>query len=162
MPKTILTHKVFSSPIRLPAIERLPFVAYETFFNMKSGVKDAGSSANFAQWFIDKIEKKAVIDTLAPFLITKSAYDSEIIAELGGEEKAEVSLVEIWCLLKCQANGEKGALFTSNWNIFYVRDVNGLLKSVRIRFDHDGWYKDADELDEHRHKFGCQVFSHNS
>ena len=85
------------------------------------------------------------------------------ITELGGEEKAEVTLSEIWRLMVRQANGEKGVLLINGLaNIFYVPDVSGVLRTVYVYWLVGGWYALADVLDDGGWGDGYQVFSRNS
>ena len=59
------------------------------------------------------------------------SVDGPILAELGGEAKAETTLTEVYSLMEAQKNGENGPLLTNGYaNIFYVRDVNGALRAV--------------------------------
>lgn len=164
VPKGKRTYQVLRpvASVAPPAVSR-PFKADDTFFNKKSGVKMVRHGDNFTSWFTGKVEEDAPEGMLAPFTLTKSAYDREIIADLGGEAAAEVTLTEIWRLMESQANGEEGALLTNGWtNIFYVRDVNGVLRAVYVYWRGDGWRARALALDGLRWGGDGQVFSRNS
>ena len=121
-----------------------PFKADDTFFNEKSGVKMVKHGNNFTIWFIGKVEKDASDAILMRFKLVTSVRDNEIVRDLGGEDKAEVTLTEIWRLIERQANGGEGVLLVNGWaNIFYVRDVNGVLRAVGVDWRDDGWYVEA-------------------
>ena len=43
--------------------------------------------------------------------------------------------------MEAQQNGEKGSLLTNGYaNIFYIKDVNGVLRTVRVSWGGGGWY----------------------
>jgi hypothetical protein len=162
VPKARRAYQVLRPVAPKPATN-CPFKADDTFFNKKSGVKMVRHGDNFTSWFTGKVEENPSEGTLVPFTLTKRAYDREIIADLGGEEKAEVTLAEIWRLMERQANGQEGALLTDGWaNIFYVRDVNGMLRAVDVNCGDDGWNANANALDDSRWSGAGQVLSRNS
>jgi hypothetical protein len=162
VPKAGRAYQVLRPVAPKPAANR-PFKADETFFNKKSGVKMVRHGDNFTSWFTGKVEENAPEGTLVPFALERNAYDREIIADLGGEEKAEVTLTEVWRLMERQANGQEGALLTNGWaNIFYVRDVNGVLRAVVVYWHDVGWRASADALGDSRWYDDDLVFSRNS
>jgi hypothetical protein len=56
-----------------------------------------------------------------------------------------------WCLLKLQANGEDGALQTNAFpNIFFVRDVTGVLGAVDALWAGAGWEIGASPVEGQR------------
>ncbi len=161
-PKTERTYKVLR-PVAPKILEPPPFKADDTFFSKSSGVKMVPHGSNFTAWFAGKVEEDVSEGKLCPFALTERAYDNEIIADLGGEEKAETTLTEIWRLMQRQANGEEGVLLTNGWaNIFYVRDVNMVLRTVRVYWLGGGWSAYAIALVAFRWYDGDQVFSRNS
>lgn len=150
-------------PVTPKPVESRPFNADETFFNKQSGVKMDEHGSNFKSWFGGKIEDAAPDGELRPLTLTQNANDSEIIADLGGEAAAEVTLAEIWRLMERQANGGEGVLLTNRYaNIFYVRDREGVLRTVGVRWNGDGWIAFADALGDVRWFDGHRVFSRNS
>jgi hypothetical protein len=162
VPKTERTYRILQ-PIAPKPVESCPFNADGTFFNKKSGVKMVEHGSNFKSWFGGKIEEDFPEGELRPLTLTQSANDSEIIADLGGETAAEVTLAEIWRLMERQANGGEGALLTNGYaNIFYVRDRNGVLRMVHVHWCGDGWSAYAYALDDSRWHDGYRVFSRNS
>lgn len=156
------TYKVLR-PVAPKSTEPRPFKANETFFSKSSGVKMVPHGSNFTAWFTGKAEENIPTGDLVPFVLTEYAYDNEIVANLGGEEKAETTLGEIWRLLERQANGEEGVLLTNGYaNIFYVRDVNGVLRAVDVLWRGGGWNAYALALGGGGWSGGDRVFSRNS
>ena len=94
--------------------------------------------------------------------LTRSSLDAPILEELG--DKAEASLSQMYALMARQANGQEGVLLTNGWaNIFYVRDINGELRAVRVRWDGRGWFVDAYSVTYPNGWYdGNRVFSRNS
>ena len=163
------------------------FVARDFFkVNTKknASVKISYVWENFTTWFLDKVEELPSTNdtglsdcpyrtsgengkegvTLRYQTLTRSSVDGQIIAALGGDIKAETTLAQIADCLKQQANGKNGALFTNGYaNIFYVRDVSGVLRTVHVRWDGVGWSVNADSV-EHPDEWsaGYQVFSCDS
>lgn len=141
-----------------------PFNADTTFFSKNAGVKIYDRGSSFTLWFKGKVEENVPTGNLVPFTLTKSAYDNEIITDLGGEEKAETTLGEIWQLLLKQPTGQSGLLLTNGYaNIFYVRDREGKLRAVDVRWvAGSGWFVNALTLGSVRWYDVGQVFSRNS
>jgi len=123
------------------------FVAKDKFVvNTKRNapVKISAVWDNFTSWFLSgdgKTEDPISEQTLHYHKLRKSSVDSPIITELGGEEKSETTLTEMFSLMEKQKNGEDGVLLNNGYaNIFYIRDQNGVLRAVRVRWRDDGWY----------------------
>ena len=140
----------------------LPFKAENAFFG-KSEVEVAYYGTNFTNWFRSKVEENVPKDDPVPVDLKRSATDREIVDALGGEEKAEVTLAEIWRLLLRQPKGEFGHLLVNERvNLFYVRDVNNILRVVFVyRYD-DSWSMSASTVIDRRWHDGYRVFSRNS
>jgi hypothetical protein len=90
--------------------------------------------------------------------------DGPIIAELGGEEKSETTLSEMFSLMEKQGKGEDGVLLNNGYaNIFYIRDLAGVLRAVGVRWGGGGWGVGADSVGgPDRWDGGYRVFSRNS
>ncbi len=122
---------------------------------------------NFTAWFLadrGKIEEPLPKQMLRYHRLRQSSLDAPIIAELDGEEKAETTLSELFSLMKKQKNGQDGVLLVNGWwNIFYVRDTQGVLRAVRVHWGVGGWGVRAGSV-EYPHSWfaGYQVFSRNS
>lgn len=119
---------------------------------------------NFKKNFLDKVEEVVAETTLNYHKLKKSSRDILIINELGGEDKAETTLAEMFFQMKKQASGESGVLLTNDYaNIFYIRDINGVLWAVYCRWDVVGWYVFADSVEATDDwNAGGQVFSRSS
>lgn len=122
---------------------------------------------NFTSWFLSgdgKTEDPISEQTLRYHKLRKSSVDGPIIAELGGEEKSETTLTEMFFLMEKQKNGEDGVLLNNGYaNIFYVRDQTGVLRAVNVGWNDDGWYVNAFSVESpYRWHGGRQVFSRNS
>jgi hypothetical protein len=89
-----------------------------------------------------------------------------IIAELGGEEKAETTLAEMHFLMmkEDEYDGKFGTLLTrgAGSNIFYIRDKNGVLWEVTCSLTGACWYLSSLSIENrnefYRHHTGSRVF----
>ena len=152
--------EIVNGQIHFPGSKK--FVASEHFRKDNPKVKFWDFGSNFASLFIPKTEKNVEASSLRRQKLLKNSSDSEIIKALGGEEKAETSLAEFYARLEAQGNGEEGPLLTNgNWNIFYIRDKDGVLHAVFARWLGGGWYVDADDLGYGGWYEGRRVFSRN-
>jgi len=143
------------------------FVAKDHFIvdtNRKAKVKISYLGDNFRNNFLNKIEEAISETTLRYQKLKKYSRDIPIISELGGEDKAETTLSEMFALMEMQPNGETGTLLTNGYaNIFYVRDFDGVLWAVRCRWGGDGWRVGADSVDSPSvWRAGFHSFSRNS
>ncbi len=115
------------------------------FFKLK---KDGGIfffiEKNFQDWFFagtGKIEDPTAEHILRYHKLRQVSVDGPVITELGGEAKAETTLASIASLIEKQKNGEAGILLmNSSANIFYVRDLTGVLRTVQVLYSGNGWY----------------------
>ncbi len=145
--------KPLNLPLLIPvgtatvAATKAPFVARERFVvNMKKDarVKISYLGGNFKDWFLRKEEQPFGGSTLNYGKLSRWSVDSPIIAVLGGEEKAETTLTELFALMEAQKNGEDGPLLTNGYaNIFYIRDAGGALRAVYACWGGGGWGVDA-------------------
>lgn len=136
---------------------------------------------NFKKWFLPPSVSEAAVSGGGPYrepgvpgsatevalryqTLNKRSVDGPIINQLGGEEKAETTLAEIAALMALQPSSDPGVLFTNGYaNIFYVRDVSGVLRAVRVDGDVDGWSVHAHSVeDPGEWDAGRQVFSRDS
>ncbi len=100
---------------------------------------------NFTEWFLSgkgKIEDPISEQILCYSKLCEASLDYCIIEELGGMENSETTLFEMFFLMEKQKNGEDGLLLNNGYfNIFYIRDQNGCLRSVNVDYLKDrGWF----------------------
>lgn len=150
------------------------FVATEKLKLKKDGGICAGFGPNFESWFLKdggKREKSVQAGSLYCYRLRKDATDKShesggaaIIPELGGGEKSETTLSEMFSLMEKQKNGEDGVLLNNFWdNIFYIRDHAGELRAVYMSWHDDGWCVGAGTLESTSAWFaGVRVFSRSS
>jgi hypothetical protein len=143
------------------------FVAQEKFCKDSKEVKFYGIWDNFTEWFLagnGKIEEPLSEQELRYGNLTKGSVDGPIIEELGGEAKAVATLTELYDLLTKQANGEDGVLLTNGYaNIFYIKDISGVLRAVGVDWTGDGWGASANFVENPCvWSAGYRVFSRNS
>ncbi|MBM3257670.1 MAG: hypothetical protein FJZ05_00415 [Candidatus Nealsonbacteria bacterium] len=147
--------------VTISAISR--FVASKKFVIARKPINIAWLGDNFKSWFLKKIEEPVGKADLRYMKLTSPSVDGPILAELG-EDRAETTLAQIFSLMERQPNGEKGILLTNGYaNIFYVRDVSGILRAVHVRWCSDGWSVRASSVENPIWWLvGDRVFSRNS
>ncbi|MDP1625454.1 MAG: hypothetical protein Q8L64_06935 [bacterium] len=133
----------------------------------KAKVKISYLGDNFTSWFLNgdgKTEDSISEQTLRYHKLRQSSVDGPIIAELGGAEKSETTLSEMFSLMEKQGKGEDGVLLNNGYaNIFYIKDDAGVLRAVRVRWRGGGWLVCASSVEgPRRWDDGDQVFSRNS
>ena len=143
------------------------FVAKDKFMidtGRKALVKISYLGDNFTEWFLGKTERPFAESTLRYSNLRKDSLDVPIVSELGGEEKAETTLAEIYTLMELQRDGRVGVLLNNGYaNIFYVRGGVLVLRAVSVLWGGDGWNLIAYPLGNPRGwDAGRQVFSRNS
>jgi len=143
------------------------FIIREKFVidtSCKAEVKISFLGDNFKGWFLDKREKSIVEQILKYSRLLKCSTDRSIIADLGGEVKAEVTLSELFYLMKIQGKGEEGILLTNGYaNVFYVKDTACVLRAVHVHWHGGGWHVIADSVEaQDVWSEGRQVFSRSS
>ncbi|HXP88353.1 MAG TPA: hypothetical protein VN841_26735 [Bryobacteraceae bacterium] len=95
-----------------------PFIAQDHFvLNIESRDQILISliGGDFLRWFHEKREIPAGPATLRSYELQDNAGDATIVAELGGEQKAETTLAQVFWLLERQKRGERGALANNGW-----------------------------------------------
>jgi len=153
----------FIGQIIIPAMPN-EFVAKD-FFVVNTAenapVKISYVGGNFEKRYLGKIEKPSSGSTLAGRQLTKNTFDEKIITEIGGEIKVETTLYEVYTSMAKHPNGpDSGCGKLGVWNIFYVRDINGVLGAVDVYWHGDGWSVSAFKL-ECEWNAGNTVFSRN-
>ena len=147
------------SSIKFPGT-RTPFKVSEKFTTENPEITWYSIWDNFQTWYWNKEEKPLTRSSLRAHTLTRNAKDSDIIRELGGEEKAETTLSELYFLLKKQARGQAGALLINGRaNLFFIRDASGILRVVSVYWYDGGWYVYAYVLVDGTWIEGALVFS---
>jgi hypothetical protein len=121
----------------------LKFIVAENFDRIRALMRYVRVTGHFEEYFHGKIETAERGETTLRYhTLNHDLDDNRIFAELGGETKVEASLAEVYALLAVQPNGEHGTLLNDGHaNIFYVRDINGVLRWVRVYWENDhGWF----------------------
>jgi hypothetical protein len=129
--------------VSVPAGRYFIFVAKDHFTKDSKVVDLYYFSDTFTDNFLGKTEHLAGVVNLRIHDLKKDSLDIPIINELGNT--AETSLAHLWHLLTQQPIGEPGTLLTDgSWNIFYIRDVNGVLWTISVDWYHShGWCLNA-------------------
>ena len=143
------------------------FIAKNRFVvdtSKKAKVKISFLGDNFRKNFLNKIEEAIPETILRHRELRKSSRDIPIINELGGDDKSETTLSEMFALMEKQPNGEDGHLLTNGYaNVFYVRGHDGVLWSVYCYWYDDSWYVRTRSVDDPLEwNAGYRVFSRNS
>jgi len=156
----------FVGLVTVPATT-LKFVASEKFVintNKDAPVKISGLGENFKTQFLDKVEEPLTEQELWYHRLKQSSADGPIITELGGEANVETTLSEMFSLMKAQGKGQAGVLLNNGYaNIFYIKDVAGVLCAVYVYWNDRGWDIDANSVEyPYGWLVGSHVFSRNS
>lgn len=106
----------------------------------EAGVKIACLWETFRTNFATKVETGIPAGRLRLHRLLQDSTDTSIIAELGPAH--ETYLADLWKKLRQQRGGEPGYLSLDEpGNIFYIRDVYGVLQSVYVSWAacYGGW-----------------------
>ncbi len=125
--------------------------------NAEVSFYDFGS--NFKAWFLPKEEGPQAARCLRTHILEQNARDGEIIKALGGEDKCEITLTELYALLKRQARGQQGRLSLTTWNVCYIRDASNILRAVSVSWYGGGWCVGAYALGDSLWRAGNQILS---
>lgn len=120
----------------------------------KIGKEFSYIGSNFENWFgnmlFDMVSSEESL-SLTSKKLPRCMNDSAILAEL---KPTEVSLEEMYDILK--------NLDHSIWAIFYIKDVDNVVRAVYVRWDDGGWSVEAYGVsDPDGWSVGYQVFSRN-
>jgi hypothetical protein len=125
-----------------------PFSVRERF-EKTSGVTFSAVWNEFKKRFYGIVDGPRAATHLRKYRLLSIAPDGPIIAELGGEGRAEGGVAAAFSLIRLQGGGQPGFLQTNGFaNIFYLRDLRGILCAVRVGWDGDGWVVDAISVDD--------------
>jgi hypothetical protein len=105
--------------------------------------------ATFVRRFAIKIEDASGETALRFHTLLRPSLDRHIIDDL--DDGHETRLVDLWCLLNIQSNGEPGILRVDAVpNIFYVRDSAGVLGAIDAVWGGAGWEIGASPVNDAR------------
>jgi len=134
-----------------------------TAFAGKSRFRGLVLSDRFKEWFI--CSKRPINGSIAGhklryYVLSRSAMNMSIIAELGGEAKSATELSQLFWLISAQKSYEDGALLNNGYaNLFYIVDNSGLLRTVYV-INRGGWCVIANSIDDvYEWREGSRVFS---
>lgn len=112
---------------------------------------------NFEKSFIGKVEVAVAARKIKSYALQKGLSYANIRKQIGSAT-GEVSLGQLFQLLKAQSKGEEGFLITNRWeNLFCISDKHGKLWVVLARWADDGWVVGAYPLEDGRWSAGIQV-----
>lgn len=141
------------------------FVAQEHFriSDSTSKVKISQMGKNFRAWFLVKTEVPISDRRIVYYKLLKTSADRNILAELDANNKVPSTLQMIWYLICHQKNGEIGSLLNDGKaNVFFVKDVNNILRAVSVLWDAGGWQICARPIGDSMDWLeGRQIFSVN-
>jgi hypothetical protein len=105
--------------------------------------------SNFEKHLLGKVEGHAPARELDVYKLKQFAHGNAIVKDIGGS--VEVTLHDVWVLLKRQSHGENGLLRTdARPNVFFVRGSRGRLWAVDAVWGGAGWEIGASRLDNPR------------
>lgn len=132
----------------LPRADR--FVARAHFredVSPSAKVKILWLGATFVSRFVPQIEESAENVVLKSYSLLEASGDRQMIAELG--DRHETKLSHLWCLLARQPDGGQGHLLVNAIpNIFYIRDIGGVVRAVDVIWGGAGWEIGASAVED--------------
>ncbi len=145
------------------------FVFSEFFFTRQGLYVWDSLKERIGSIYKESTEYKSIDDLKPAFDLNRNMYDSEIIKEMGGEEKVRenaVTMDQIEQLIKNQWEGKAGIMLNNGFaNIFYVIGKNNQLFAVGVNWGSadQEWVVNGDRLDERgRWRRGARVFSNKN
>lgn len=156
---TVKFLQVVKQGLQIPSLTT-PFIVKDNFVNGK-GIKFY-FGGNFKNWFMGQTVESHNATALNSWLLTKNLLDNAVLKGLG--DNCETTLDVVYALIKNQPNGEEGVLLNNGKsNIFYIKDVSGVLRAVHVYLDGAVWCVGAIfVLNPSVWYEGLQVFSRNS
>jgi hypothetical protein len=150
-----------------------PFVAGDNFVintSSEAKVKIVGLNEMFIKEFLtdtgktdDLVNRRILLCYPLKTWATdmpQSQNEAASIPVLGGEGKVETTLAEMWNLIERHANGGKMLLDNCETNVFYIKNLNGVLRAVDLHWSVGGWYIAASSIESPGGWHGVgQVFS---
>jgi len=164
-----ILNKTFLSDIMVtftvPAVIEKYVVKDSIKLDIGKGINISGFGNNFKEWFFGKIEYPFSGSTVHGRNTNRHIDDGHILTELGGDQ-AITTLTEMYYAIANQPNGESGGPLLNcdgRANIFYVKDVNNILRVVHTDWRDNGWFVHANSVEQTCGWLaGDRVFSRNS
>ncbi len=158
--KKFSEREFFQTNTKNNALARISYITdnFKSWFFPPSASEDADAGSYRK---LSDVQKKSG-EVALRYHTLKHYVNKSIIDRLGGEAKAKITLMEIATCMQKQANGEQGALLTDDdyANIFCVRDVNGVLRTVGVGWYDGGWCIGANSVGERSVGYaGGRIFS---
>jgi hypothetical protein len=130
------------------------FIAIEHFYHCKDQCEPRFSFGDqfmqedyFSYHFLEqggKTEPPQGQTIVEVYRVQQTWSDKEIIAELGGESKVEITLRELYFIVQQQPDGRPGILLTPKGvNVFFIRDWAKRLHTVIFHWDGQAWQVDS-------------------
>lgn len=123
----------------LPAIGKFVIAEKLRVGETVDGIMVGWIGDNIKNHFLGKKEKAVKAAEVRESKLLKAKRDPAIIAELGGDEKAEITFGQFWEFLK--------TVDRSLWYVSYIRDTNDVLWAVDASWSSGGLYIGADSVD---------------
>lgn len=142
----------FVTTVRVPG-QTTSFILFNSLSvgNNNCGVSVASWGPEFKQRFTNKFELPTAGSKLTIYRLTRSMSDAEIVQELGGQGRAEITFSNLYELLIKQSMGQDGLLLTNGrGNIAHIRDAQGVFCAVIVHWHGEGWYFDSYQIDDRR------------
>lgn len=126
----------------------------------KAAVKIVSLSDCFKEEFLGKAETPFLGGEIYSRELKKTSVDSHIFAALGGKKVMEITLTELYAAMASQPNGKDGVLLNDSLlNVFYIRNVNNVLRAVMVSWLGVGWLIDSGPLyDPYGRRTGSLIF----
>lgn len=141
----------------IQAVRILPvskkFVAREKFLintENKKVVRISAMNDSFKEWFLDQIEDSFSGSLLICRNLQEYSGDDVIIAEIGNREKAKTSLREMFYVMEAWSQDKESGLTCKETidHVFYVKDVQDIIRSIKVNWSKDGWSLDAFPIED--------------
>ncbi len=138
--------------VEIPARKK-DFVAEDFFIlnrSLQRGVRICNMKGRFQRCLLEIVEPPEPKHSIYYRPLNFDNSDQAIIKRLGGAEKASITLFDLSHVMRLHRLGESHLNCDGQsrlGNIFFIRDINGVLRRVEIRWiKNKGWEIFADEI----------------
>lgn len=146
-------------------ISTTKFIAGEKFVvctDAEAQVRIASIMGSFYDGFLTgDVRGLSEQQTLCCSKLLQTSSSELILATLGGENEAEVTLEEMYCPMVEQGSRESNTVLSRELtNLFFIRDVSGILQAVKLLWMGNGWGICSHAIDNQSNFVPfCRVFS---